>query len=121
MANILLAEDDNSLRGFIASALEKAGHSVTPCADGLSALAAYDKDGTRYDLLLTDIVMPGMDGMELSARLKQNQPSLKVMYITGFAAMALEENGTDETKTPVMSKPFPLAALVHQVEAILRA
>jgi two-component system cell cycle response regulator CpdR len=64
MTHILLAEDDDSLRGFLARALERAGHQVRVCADGDEALEALD-DGP-YDLLLTDIVMPGTDGIEVA-------------------------------------------------------
>jgi len=63
MPRILLAEDDDSLRGFLARALERAGYEVTACADGEEAAAVL---GESWDLLLTDIVMPGMDGIEVA-------------------------------------------------------
>lgn len=119
MANILLAEDDSSVRHFITAALEKAGHSVTPCEDGVSAYESLRSDPDAFDLLLADIIMPGMDGIELSQRATALVPSLKVMFITGFAAMALDNKNVDPEQTPVISKPFHLNQLVAQVDEIL--
>lgn len=118
MANILLAEDETSIRHFITAALEKAGHQVTPCQDGVTAYEALRSD-PDFDLLLTDIIMPGMDGIELSQRATSFVPALKVMFITGFAAMALDNKNVDTAKTPIVSKPFHLNQLVAQVDEIL--
>ncbi|HEU4839224.1 MAG TPA: response regulator [Micavibrio sp.] len=118
MANILLAEDDRSMRTFVAAALEKSGHKVTSCSDGTEALAALES-GAAYDLLLTDIVMPGMDGLELSARAGALSPKTKVMFITGFAAMALGSADPKNPKVRVISKPFHLGKLIEEVDRIL--
>jgi two-component system cell cycle response regulator CpdR len=118
MANILLAEDDRSMRTFMAAALEKSGHKVTSCSDGTEALAALES-GAAYDLLLTDIVMPGMDGLELSARAGALSPKTKVMFITGFAAMALGNADPKNPKVRVISKPFHLGRLIDEVDRIL--
>ena len=118
MANILLAEDDASLRGFVAAALEKRGHKVKSCIDGTEALGALES-GIVYDLLLTDIVMPGLDGLELSARAGAIAPSTKVMFITGFAAMALGNAAPQNPKVRVISKPFHLGNLIEEVDKIL--
>jgi len=121
MANILLAEDDQSLRQFLAKGLQRAGHQVTGCADGLSALEVVESaDGLRYDLLLADIVMPGMDGIELARRAGERIPGLRVLFITGFAAVALKaQRGGSSRDTKVLSKPFHLRDLVSEVERIL--
>jgi len=87
MAHILLAEDDESLRKFLAAALVKAGHAVTDFGDGSDAWECIQ--GFTFDLLLTDIVMPGMDGIELAKRAAELNTALKIMFITGFAAVAL--------------------------------
>src|SRR5919199_4084062 len=87
MSKILLAEDDDSLRSFLVRALERAGYAVRACPDGETAVAALD-DGP-YDLLLTDIVMPGMDGIEVAREAATRDPGLRIMFITGFAAVAL--------------------------------
>ncbi len=86
MPRILLAEDDDSLRGFLARALERAGYDVTACADGEEAVAVLDE---AWDLLLTDIVMPGLDGIEVARQAAARHPGLRIMFITGFAAVAL--------------------------------
>ncbi len=117
MANILLAEDDASLRSFVGAALEKAGHKVTACGDGMEALAALE--GKSFDLLLTDIVMPGLDGLELSAKAGAISPKTKVMFITGFAAMALGDAAPQNPGVRVISKPFHLGKLIAEVNKIL--
>jgi two-component system cell cycle response regulator CpdR len=119
MANILLAEDDASMRHFIAAALEKAGHIVTACEDGLTAHSALKSTDT-YDFLLTDIVMPGMDGIELSQKAAQIRPGIKTMFITGFASMALSPEDGKSTQNNVISKPFHLNQLVEQIEKNLQ-
>lgn len=119
MADILIAEDDESMRSFLKVALLKAGHSVTVCADGLEALNALTKQ--KYSLLLADIVMPGMDGVELATRAKDVDPSIKVMFITGFAAVAMGERNPHRHETKILSKPFHLKDLVNEVEKILAA
>jgi two-component system cell cycle response regulator CpdR len=122
MANILLAEDDESLRLFLARALARAGHQVTDCGDGVVALQHLQAADAAYDLLLADIVMPGMDGIELARRGAEAIPSLRVLFITGFAAVALHARRAGPTAdTKVLSKPFHLKDLVEQVDRILAA
>lgn len=117
MAHILLAEDDESMCKFLTAALERAGHKVTTRHDGLEALAALDQNES-IDLLLADIVMPGMDGIELAQNAAKKHPGLKVMFITGFAAVAV---GAQAQNARVLSKPFHLNDLVSQVESLLAA
>src|SRR6201992_2469947 len=84
---ILLAEDDNDMRRFLAKALQNAGYDVASFDNGLSAYNRLRED--PFGLLLTDIVMPEMDGIELARRATEIDPDIKVMFITGFAAVAL--------------------------------
>src|SRR3546814_7916067 len=91
MARILLAEDDDSLRTFLARALGRAGHEVHAVGDGDTALAALDDD--EFDLLLADIVMPGADGIEVARRAGAGFPDLRIMLITGFAALMVRAHG----------------------------
>lgn len=119
MAKILLAEDDLSTRRFLAAALEKAGHNIISCADGLEALTALQSND-NFDLLLTDIVMPGMDGIELSNRAGALYPDMKIMFITGFAAMALNRNSDAQNPAKIVSKPFHLGNLIAQIDELLK-
>lgn len=117
MAHILIAEDDESMRKFISMALENAGHKTTLCADGMEAFRKLESDA-HYDILLADIVMPGMDGIELSKKAHTLSPNIKTMFITGFAAIA---QGKTEENDRVLSKPFHLNDLVNRIEDILAA
>ncbi|HVW75362.1 MAG TPA: response regulator [Rhizomicrobium sp.] len=120
MAHILLAEDDESLRRFLAAALVKAGHAVTDFGDGGEAFACLQQAAT-FDLLLTDIVMPGMDGIELAKRAAEMNAALKIMFITGFAAVALHPASGAPKQAKVLSKPFHLREIVAEVDRMLAA
>jgi two-component system, cell cycle response regulator CpdR len=119
MARIILAEDDNDMRRFLVKALEKAGHQVTSFAEGASAFEEIKQ--TTFDLLLTDIVMPEMDGIELARRAAELDPSLKIMFITGFAAVALHPDSKAPKDAKVLSKPFHLRDLVAEVDRMMAA
>lgn len=107
------------MRQFLTAALEKAGHSVTPCADGLIALGALQASPERFDLLLADIVMPGIDGIELSSRAARIHPGLKVLFMTGFSAVERTALTGGKDSGEVLSKPFHLSQLVRQIDQIL--
>jgi two-component system cell cycle response regulator CpdR len=118
MTKILLAEDDDSLRGFLARALERAGYEVVACADGEEALTHLDQS---WDLLLTDIVMPGVDGIEVARQAAARQPSLRIMFITGFAAVALSAKDQAPAGAKVLAKPIHLREIVTEVERMMAA
>src|SRR5579871_3650947 len=109
MSRILLAEDDDSLRGFLARALERAGDE---------AAAVLDQD---WDLLLTDIVMPGLDGIEVARQAAAKHPGLRIMFITGFAAVALTVGERAPAGAKVLSKPIHLREIVAEVERMMAA
>ena len=112
---ILLAEDDDSMREYLARALERTGYAVTAVDRGTTALTILEDEG--FDLLLTDIVMPELDGIELAQRASVLHPRMRVMFITGFAAVTLQ-NGTMPPDAKVLSKPFHLRDLVMEVNRI---
>lgn len=119
MACILLAEDDDSLRTFLERALSKAGHWVTACGRGDDALHHLRRHEGFFDVLVTDIMMPELDGIALAKYAARIEPPLKVVFITGFAAVALNPTsglGPDQT---VLSKPFHLRDLVRAIEVVL--
>src|SRR5581483_11359909 len=110
---ILLAEDDDSLRAFLTRALERAGYDVTACPDGETAVEALEQ---TFDVLLTDIVMPGIDGIEVARQAAARQPGLRIMFITGFAAVALSAGDRAPPGSKVLSKPVHLREIVAEVE-----
>jgi len=116
---ILLAEDDDDMRRFLVKALERAGYAVCAHDNGASAYERLREE--PFALLLTDIVMPEMDGIELARRATELDPDLKVMFITGFAAVALNPEANAPKNAKVLSKPFHLRDLVDEVEKILQA
>ncbi|MGJ0394807.1 MAG: cell cycle two-component system response regulator CpdR [Methylocystis sp.] len=118
-ARILLAEDDNDMRRFLVKALQQAGFSVTSFDNGASA---YDQLRVEpFELLLTDIVMPEMDGIELARRATELDPDIRVMFITGFAAVALNPDNHAPRQAKILSKPFHLRDLVTEVQRMLAA
>ena len=118
MIRILLAEDDEAMRGYLARALENAGYQVVAVDRGTEAVPLLE---TRtFDLLLSDIVMPEMDGIELAQRCAEIAPRTKVMFITGFAAMAMRTS-RDHPQSKILSKPFHLRDLVLEVERMFEA
>ncbi|RVT44006.1 cell cycle two-component system response regulator CpdR [Sphingobium algorifonticola] len=113
MVRILLAEDDDAMRQYLARALEKSGYEVVAVDRGTAALPLIGPDA--FDLLLTDIVMPEMDGIELAQQAATIAPDMRVMFITGFAAVTLKA-GKSMPQAKVLSKPFHLRDLVLEVE-----
>lgn len=119
MARILLAEDDDALRRFLGAALARAGHQVVSVADGRAGLAAMAD--ARFDLLLADVIMPGIDGLDLARRAILEHPDTRVMFITGFAAVALAGARLPQARSQPASKPFHVRDLVGQVDRLLAA
>ncbi len=119
LIKILLAEDDDDMRRFLVKALESAGYEVVAFDNGQSAFDRLREE--PFTLLLTDIVMPEMDGIELARKATEIDPDIKVMFITGFAAVALNPEGDAPKNAKVLSKPFHLRELVQQVERLLAA
>lgn len=119
LRRILLAEDDDSMRGFLVKALEKANYDVVAFENGEDAFERLKHE--PFTLLLTDIVMPKMDGIELARRASEIDPDLKIMFITGFAAVVLNCDVAAAKEARVLSKPFHLKDLVREVERVLAA
>ncbi len=119
LGKILLAEDDDDMRRFLGKALQNAGYGVASFDNGLSAYNRLREE--PFELLLTDIVMPEMDGIELARRATELDPEIKVMFITGFAAVALNPDNNAPPQAKVLSKPFHLKDLVNEVQRLLTA
>jgi two-component system, cell cycle response regulator CpdR len=115
-ARILLAEDDGAMRTYLERALHNAGFAVDSVDRGTAAVPLLEAN--TYDLLLSDIVMPEMDGIELAQKCNELSPETKVMFITGFAAVTLKAS-REQPQAKVLSKPFHLKDLVLEVERVL--
>ena len=116
---ILLAEDDEDMRRFLVKALEKAGYDVIAFGNGLEAYERLKEE--PFTLLLTDIVMPEMDGIELARKASELDPELKIMFITGFAAVALNPDMQAPRDAKILSKPFHLKDLVGEIGRLIAA
>jgi two-component system cell cycle response regulator CpdR len=119
LQRILLAEDDEDMRQFLVRALTKAGYEVVSFSNGLDAYERLKEE--PFTLLLTDIVMPEMDGIELARKASELDPDLKIMFITGFAAVALNPDNHAPKDAKILSKPFHLRDLVDEVDRLLAA
>ena len=115
MIRILVAEDEEAMRAYLSRALQNAGYDVVAVDRGTHALPYLENE--HFDLLLSDIVMPEMDGIELAQRCAEISPATKVMFITGFAAVTLKAN-REAPQAKVLSKPFHLKDLVLEVERV---
>ena len=119
---ILIVDDELNMRMLLQEALEEVedkGVELFVAANGNDAIESIRIE--KPDLVILDVMMPGMDGIDLSNKATKIKPKLKVMFITGFAAVALGDRNPDHEKARVLSKPFHLKELVDQVEDLLAA
>lgn len=119
MAKILLTEDDEAVRAFVRRALEIDGHSLTLAEDGTQALDHLINAAGDFDLLLSDIQMPVMDGIALALNAKRAYPDLKIILMTGFADQRERASGMDALVMDVVPKPFSLADIRNIVSRAL--
>ena len=121
MARILIAEDEEALRVMSARALTTAGHDVSTACDGSEALDVLQREGGRFDLLLTDIRMPIMDGIALSLAAAHDYPKLAILMMTGYADQRERAYGLDALIHDVITKPFTLGVMRTAVNGALNA
>ncbi len=119
MARLLIAEDEDSVRALVARALMQDGHDVIVAADGAEAIDTLQREAGRFDLLLTDIKMPVMDGIALALATARDFPGLPVMLMTGYADQRERAAGLDAIVRDIITKPFTLAQLRSAVGAVL--
>ncbi len=119
MARILIAEDEEPLRGLVTRALKEDGHEVVATADGAEALDALQREAGRFDLLLADIKMPVMDGLALALATARDFPRLPILLMTGFADQRERASGLEALVSDVISKPFSVAEIKFAVAAAL--
>jgi CheY-like chemotaxis protein len=117
MATILLVDDDPAVLRMVAALLEKAGHKVMKASNGLEALHVYESYARHIDLLLTDIAMPHMNGLELAARVRWTHPSAAILLMSGALPAGI---GELPESYPVVAKPFRAEQLIAAVEEACR-
>lgn len=119
MARVLIAEDDTAVREFVSRALAHGGHDVATASDGLEALSLLD--GEAFDLLLTDIVMPNLDGIALALKVAKDYPRMPVLLMTGYAAERQRAHNLEVLIHDVITKPFTLREICDAAEEALAA
>jgi len=116
---LLLVEDEESVRELVREALEARGYNICPARNGNQALAMAARQDLKIDLLITDVVMPGIGGRELAQRLNALRPSVKVLYLSGYTEDAIVHHGVLDPGTAFLQKPFTLDALACKVREVL--
>ncbi len=119
MARILIAEDEMAVRTFVSRALEHRGHSTVGVEDGGAAIDALSEDD--FDLLLTDIVMPVMDGIALALKVSSDHPKIPILMMTGYSHERQRAHNLECLIHDVISKPFSLDELCNTVEQVLKS
>lgn len=119
MARILLAEDDMAVRDFVRRALEMDGHEVVPVSDGGEALERVTSPLEAFDLLLSDIRMPLVDGVALALQVGRDRPALPILLMTGYAEQRDRAHGLEALIKEVIEKPFTLEHIRARVRAAL--
>lgn len=119
MARVLLVDDEDTVRGFLKRGLELDGHSVMTAIDGSDAMDRLTDEGGAFDLVLTDIRMPIMDGIALALAAKRDYPDLTILLMTGYAEQRERAKNLEAIVADVLTKPFSLAELRASVKRVL--
>lgn len=119
MARILVAEDDRAVQSFVARALAHKGHKVTTSDDGVQALEQLSVNS--FDLLITDIVMPELDGIALALKVTKDYPELPILLMTGYSAERQRAHNLDELICRVITKPFTLKQICAVADEVMVA
>ena len=116
---ILLAEDDDALRKLVKTTLEELGYNVLVASNGVEALEVEVDHEGRLDLLLSDVVMPGLGGFELSGAVKETRPDIKVIMMSGYSEDQIDMTALSEAGVPLLRKPFRPQELASVIEEVL--
>ena len=118
MAKILVVDDDSAVRNFVTRALTQCGHTALAAAEGDSALALLGRE-TGIALLISDVIMPGMDGVAVADAAKAKRPDLEVLLMTGYAPGHVRGDGTEGPAYRLITKPFSLTTICSVVDEVL--
>lgn len=120
MKNILIAEDEDAIRDFVVINLKRAGYSVTDVNNGLDAIAAYDNAAEPFDVVILDVMMPGLDGFSVCKKLRERSDSLGIIMLTAKSQEMDKVNGLMLGADDYITKPFSPSELMARVDAIHR-
>lgn len=120
-ATILLADDESALRRLVRRVLERQGYRVLAAESGEAALQLAEGGHGEVDLLLTDVVMPGMSGRELAERLLPSHPGMRLLYTSGYTDDEIVRHGVSRCGIPFLAKPFAPEELLRKVQEVLEA
>jgi CheY-like chemotaxis protein len=116
---VLVVEDEADVRAYLVETLQDLDYRVREASDGAAALALFDSDPFPVDLLLTDIVMPGMNGRQLADELHKREPGLKVLFMTGYSRNAIVHQGRLDPGVSLLQKPLTQVMLAEKIRDIL--
>ena len=116
---VLVVDDEQGLRDLVCRTLQAEGYTTLEAAHGGEALEVMETTPETVDLVVTDVVMPGMDGRELGRRLAQRWPDLPILYISAYDVNDIFRRGSPRTSAPFLQKPFPLEGLITTVKDLI--
>ena len=116
---VLVVDDEQGLRDLVCRTLRAEGYSTLEAAHGAEALEVMESAAESVDLVVTDVVMPGMDGRELGRRLAQRWPDLPILYISAYDVNDIFRRGSPRHSAPFLQKPFPLEGLITTVQELI--
>jgi len=116
---VLLVEDEKSVRALASRILSERGYNILQASDGMEALKIAREHGGNIDLVLTDVVMPGISGKTLVARLELERPGIKSLYISGYTDSAIVDHGILNSNTAFLQKPFTVQSLAQKVREVI--
>ena len=117
---VLVVDDEQGLRDLVCRTLRAEGYRTLEAAHGGEALELVERGPETIDLVVTDVVMPGMDGRELGRRLAQSRPALPILYMSAYDVNDIFRRGSPRSSAPFLQKPFPRDGLINSVEQLLR-
>ncbi len=116
---ILVVEDEPTVRGLLREVLERSGYRVVACAAPEEGIAACQVPGQHIDLLLTDVVLPGMNGWEMASHISEAIPGVRVVFMSGYTEHALVKDGVLDGRVEYLQKPFSLDTLRQRLKSLL--
>ena len=116
---VLVVDDEQGLRDLVCRTLQAQGYRTLEAGHGAEALEVIETSPDPVDLVVTDVVMPGMDGRELGRRLAQRWPDLPILYISAYEVNDIFRRGSPRDSAPFLQKPFPMDGLITTIRSLI--